>query len=176
MKKIYALVLGFAFFANLYGFTVGAGLAGYDLARNGRSFSLIADAALPIIPTIHWRAGLFNLNFHLEPQMTFVRLGTGLSSDLLFFIPVDMPVTPYLVTGVLAGFYTYENMGQNTSETFVDLKAGLGGQTDIGSVFGYFEVGTNFSLTMPSGGDTQTDFPIFVQLGIRKPLKFKISR
>lgn len=176
MRKLFALFLGFAFFANLYGFTVGAGLAGYDLARNGRSFSLIADAALPIIPTIHWRAGLFNLNFHFDPQATDVRLGTGLSSDLLFFVPVDMPVTPYLVTGVLAGFSTYENMGQNTSETFVDLKAGLGGQTDIGSVFGYFEVGTNFSMTIPSGGDTQTDFPIFAQLGIRKPLKFKISR
>jgi hypothetical protein len=176
MRKLSALFLGFAFFANLYGFTVGAGLAGYDLARTGRSFSLIADAALPIIPTIYWRAGLFNLNFHLEPQMTDVRLGTGLSSDLLFFVPVDIPVTPYLITGVLAGFYTEEYMGQNTSVTFVDLKAGLGGQTDIGPVFGYLELGTNFSITMPSDGDTQTDFPIFVQLGIRKPLKFKISR
>lgn len=175
MKKLLALAMGMAFFSNLYGFTIGAGIAGYDVARAGRSFSLLADAALPIIPILHWRAGIFNLNFHLEPQVTDVRLGTGLSSDLLFFIPADMPVTPYLVTGVIAGFYTYDNMGHSETVTFLDLKAGLGGQTDIGPVFGYLELGTDFSLTM-SEGSSHADFPIFVQLGIRKPLKFKISR
>jgi len=175
MKKLLALTLGIAFFSYLYGFTIGAGIAGYDVVSEGRSFSLLADAALPIIPTLHWRAGIFNLNFHLEPQETDVRLGTGLSSDLLFFIPADMPVTPYLVTGVVAGFYTHENMGQSESVTFIYLKAGLGGQIDIGAVFGYLELGTDFSLTM-SEGSSHSDFPIFVQLGIRKPLNFKIKR
>lgn len=175
MKKLMTMIVSIAFFSQLYGFTIGAGLAGYDVARAGRSFSLLADAALPIIPTLHWRAGLFNLNFHLEPQMTDIRLGTGLSSDLLFFVPVDMPVTPYLVTGLLAVFYTYESMGENVSVTHLGLKAGLGGQTDIGPVFGYLELGTNISLTM-SEGNSSSDFPVFVQLGIRKPLKFKIKR
>jgi hypothetical protein len=175
MKKLMILALGIAFVSQLYGFTIGAGIAGYDVAREGRSFSLLADAALPIIPTIHWRAGIFNLNFHLEPQVTDVRLGTGLSSDLLFFIPADMPITPYLVTGVVAGFYTYDNMGQNESVTFANIRIGLGGQTDIGPVFGYLEMGTDFSLTM-SEGHSSSDFPIFVQLGIRKPLNFKIKR
>jgi len=170
MKKFLTLALGVALFTNLYGFTLGAGIAGYDVARDSRSFSLLADAALPIIPTIYWRAGIFNLNFHLEPQVTDVRLGTGLSSDLLFFIPADIPVTPYLVAGVIAGFYT-----DDVSVTYLNLKAGLGGQADIGPVFGYLELGTNFSLTA-SSGNTDTDFPIFVQLGIRKPLKFKIKR
>jgi hypothetical protein len=101
--------------------------------------------------------------------VTDVRLGTGLSSDLLFFIPADMPVTPYLVTGLIAGFYTNDNMGHSESVTFLDLKAGLGGQTDIGPVFGYLELGTDFSLKM-SEGSSHSD------LGIRKPLKFKINR
>jgi hypothetical protein len=175
MKKLFALTLVFAFLSSLYGFTIGAGLAGYDVAREGRSFSLLADAALPIIPTIHWRTGIFNLNFHLDPQMTDIQLGTGLSSDLLFFIPADMAVTPYLVTGVLVRFTTYETAGNNVSETSVNFKIGLGGQTDIGKVFGYLEIGTDFSL-IASGGNTDIDFPIFVQLGIRKPFSFKIKR
>ena len=53
MKKLLALAMGIALFSNLYGFTIGAGIAGYDVARAGRSFSLLADAALPIIPILH---------------------------------------------------------------------------------------------------------------------------
>jgi len=175
MKKLMALTLGIALFSQLYGFTLGAGIAGYDVAREGRSFSLLADASLPIIPTIFWRAGIFNLNFRPEPQGMNVRLSTGLASDLLVFVPVDMPITPYLVAGLNFNFYSYNNAGVDVSGTDFGFKVGLGGQTDIGPVFGYLELGTDFLLSQ-SGGGSRTEFPIFVQLGIRKPLKFKIKR
>jgi hypothetical protein len=61
MKKLLALALGMAFFSNLYGFTIGAGIAGYDVAREGRSFSLLADAAHPD-PALARR--------HLQPQFS----------------------------------------------------------------------------------------------------------
>ncbi len=165
--KTYRLFLAAAFLVSLtYGFTIGAGVQLYDVLEEDPAFSVYADASVPILPILHWRQGIFNLD--LPSDNMSLSLGTGLSSDLLFFIPANIPITPYVVTGL----WTY------LSDTGIelDLRVGLGGQTDIGPVFGYLELGTDFSLIKPDEGDTQTDFPLFVRAGIRRPLKFKIKR
>lgn len=163
--KTCRLLITIAFLCSWYhGFTIGAGLQLSDALEQGRRFSIYADASLPILPVLYWRQGILELN--LPDEGTSLALGTGLSSDLLFFIPADMPVTPYVVAGLWTRF--------NETAVSLDLRAGLGGQTDIGPLFGYLELGTDFSLVKPDQEDLQTDFPLFARLGVRRPLKFKI--
>lgn len=166
MKNCRLLIM-IAFLCSWYhGLTIGAGVQLYDALEQGRQFSVYADAALPILPVLYWRQGILELN--LPDDGASLALGTGLSSDLLFFLPADMPVTPYAVTGL----WTY--FGDTGFE--LNLRAGLGGQTDIGPLFGYLELGTDFSLVKPDQEDLQTDFPLFARLGVRRPFKFKIRR
>ena len=166
MKKLFAIAIAASMFSGLYGFSVGLGARYDNLAGEEGTdpyFGIRADVMCKPMPILGFRMGLIQVD--LVEDATFMFFGTGVSADVLVYIPMMGMVNPYLVLGV---WY------QNLQDTYngMDFHAGLGGEFGFGGFAGYLEAAFNYSkLDFDSELLPDMDATWFyVQAGVRIPI------
>ena len=163
MKKLFALLVAASMFGGLYGLSLGLGAAYANLAGPEGSdpyFSIRADAMVNVLPMLGVRVGLAQVD--LPEGGTFMQFGTGFNVDLIINIPMTGMVNPYIPVGVW-----FESNGG----TEINLKGGLGAQMGFGGFNGYLEGGINFTSFSPEVGESSSSHPLYVQAGIRIPVR-----
>jgi len=164
MKKFFAVAIAVSMLSTLYALDLGLGVAYQDVAEDSRYLAVKADARVPVLPILDWRAGL--LNVVLPDNGKAIHLGTSISSDLLIKFPMPASFQPYLVMGL------WFDMGledEPLDYTVLNLKAGLGGEMGFGGFNAYLEGGLD-KFNWTKDADPATSQEIYVQLGVLLPV------
>lgn len=166
MKKLFALALALSAVSGLYGLTLGLGGAYENLAGPEGTDPYLAikmDARVPVMPILDIRAGL--LHVELPEGGKEINFGTFVDSDLLIKIPMAAPVQPYIVAGVWFNMSLEEDGPKS-----LGLKAGLGIEMPFGGLNGYLEGGLDKFTWYDVAGTSDTQNPLYVQVGVTYPL------
>jgi hypothetical protein len=165
MKKLFAIAIAASMLGGLYGFSIGLGVAYDNLAGPEGTdpyFSVRADAMCKPLPVLGFRIGIIQID--LPTDATTYAFGTGVSADVLIFIPMAGMVSPYIPFGVW-----YHG---NTGSSF-KVKGGLGANMGFGGFMGYLEAGITFtsvSYGIEGVDDPDSTNPFYVQGGVRIPI------
>ena len=158
MKKLFAIVIAGSMLSGLYGLSIGLGGA-YDGITETGYFSVRADVMCKAMPFLGFRLGLVQVDF--PSGTTPMYFGTGISTDVMLFIPMAGMISPYIPMGV-----SYSDAYDVST---LHLKGGLGAEFGFGGFNGYLEGGINFWNIDISGVSGSTN-PIYVQGGVRFPV------
>ncbi|MBE0434163.1 hypothetical protein IBX73_11975 [candidate division WOR-3 bacterium] len=166
MKKIFALTLAASLLGGLYGMTFGLGAAYDNIAGPEGTdpyLAIRADVVVKPLPVVGFRMGLIAVD--LKPDEmggTAYVFGTGVSTDVLAYIPMAGMVSPYIPLG-----FWYSGNGSSV----LHLKGGLGAEFTFGGFGAYLEGGINFyNISVGDVSDSQN--PLYVQGGFKIPVKF----
>ena len=162
MKKLFAIAIAASMLSGLYGFSIGLGAAYDNLAGEEDTdpyFSVRADVMCKPLPILGLRFGLIQID--LPTDSTEYHFGTGVSADVLVFIPMAGTITPYIPFG----FWYHGNTG-----SVLTLKGGLGAEMGFGGFAGYLEGGINYEDISPEVGEGTSDTWFYVQGGVRIPI------
>ena len=154
MKKLFAIAIAVSMMSGLYGFTFGLGAA-YDGITEAEYFAIRADVTCKPLPILGFRFGIVSVEFWDDPIGTVYGFGTGVGTDVIFFIPMAGMISPYIPFGV---WYYGNGVSSFT------VKGGLGADFGFGGFAAYLEGGISY---MTNGVDMN---PIYVQGGIRVPI------
>lgn len=167
MKKLFAIAIAASMLGGLYGFSIGLGVAYDNLAGpegTDAYFSVRADAMCKPLPILGFRIGLIQID--LPTDATTYAFGTGVSADVLIFIPMAGMISPYIPFG-----FWYHGYADESSS--LKLKGGLGAEMGFGGFMGYLEAGITFtkvSWGIEGVDDPDATNPFYVQGGVRIPI------
>lgn len=173
MKKLFAVAVVAGMLSGLYGMTFGIGAAYDNLAGPEGTdpyFSIRADVVVKPMPIIGFRMGLVTVD--LPEGSTSYVFGTGVSADVLVYIPVAGTISPYIPVGFWYGGASVDAADYSASE--LHLKGGLGAEFMFGGFGAYLEGGINFystSMTVAGVESSHSRNPLYVQGGIKIPVK-----
>jgi hypothetical protein len=167
MKKLFAIAIAASLLGGLHGLTFSIGAAYDNLAGPEGTdpyFAIKADAICKFHPIVGLRCGIVSVD--LKPDEmggTMYSFGTGVYSDLMFFIPMAGMVSPYIPIGAW-----YSGNGGST----IHLKGGLGADFMFSGFGVYLEGGINFyNIDLGiEGVDSESSNPLYVQGGVRIPV------
>jgi hypothetical protein len=163
MRKIFALALALTLVSGLYGLKLGLGAAYAGLLDDHYTeyLSIKADMRVPLLSSVDVRATI--LNFDMPTDAKAIHLGTFTSSDLMFKIPMEGSLKPYVAAGL------WFNYGLDAETMDLALKAAIGAEMGLGGLNAFIEAGLGpFSYTKDA--DPSTHNPMYVQAGIILPV------
>ena len=165
MKKLFAIAIAASMLSGLYGFSIGLGAAYDNLAGEEDTdpyFSVRADVMCKPLPILGLRFGIIQID--LPTDNTTYAFGTGVTADVLVFIPMAGTINPYIPFG----FWYHGNTG-----SVLTLKGGLGANMGFGGFAAYLEAGITFtkiSWDIEGVDDPDATNPFYVQGGVRIPI------
>lgn len=173
MKKLFAIAVVAGMLSGLYGMTFGIGVAYDNLAGEEGTdpyLSIRADVTVKPMPILGFRMGLVTVD--LPEGSTSYVFGTGVSADVLVYIPMVGMINPYIPVGFWYGGGSVD--AADLSYSSLHLKGGVGAEFMFGTVGAYLEGGINFMNVSQTVGTVETSSssnPFYVQGGIKIPVK-----